>query len=105
LGMGYLSTQKSELALDAFSAALNADPELQEHSDLLRGVRRLVDDPLTRDRALELAATRLGARGVDLLFEVWLSTKDKTAATRGAKKWLRREGARDGRARPAHEGP
>jgi hypothetical protein len=25
---------------------------------------------------------------VDLLFEVWLSTKEKTAATRGARKWL-----------------
>jgi hypothetical protein len=88
LGMGYLSTQKSESALDAFNAALKADPELRDHIDLLRGVRRLVDDPLTRERALELAATRLGSRGVDLLFEVWLSTKDKTAATRGAKKWL-----------------
>ncbi|MEO8181142.1 MAG: serine/threonine-protein kinase [Deltaproteobacteria bacterium] len=88
LGRGYLNTQKAEPALDAFSAALKADPELTEHIDLLRGVRRLVDDSSTRDRALELAATRLGARGVDLLFDVWLATKEKTAATRGAREWL-----------------
>lgn len=88
LGLGYLNTQKSEPALEAFSAALKADPELLDHIDLLRGVRRLVDDPVTRDRALELAATSLGAHGADLLFDVWLSTKEKTVATRGARKWL-----------------
>jgi len=88
LGMGYLNTQKAEPALEAFSAALKADPELMEHRDLLGGVRRLVDDPVTRERALELAATRLGAPGVDLLFDVWLATKEKTAATLGARKWL-----------------
>jgi hypothetical protein len=88
LGTGYLNTLKNEQALDAFTAALSADPELKDHSDLLRGVRKLVDDPVTRDRALELAATKLGDRGVDLLFDVWIATREKTPATRAARKWL-----------------
>jgi len=88
LGTGYLNTLKNEQALDAFTAAVTADPELKEHIDLLRGVRKLADDPVTRDRALELAATKLGDRGVDLLFDVWIATKEKTAATRAARKWL-----------------
>ena len=52
-----------------------------ETLDLLRGVRQLVEDPLPREVAAELAALKLGARGVDLLFEVWISTKEKTPAT------------------------
>jgi hypothetical protein len=88
LGTSALSAQRSEPALEAFDAALSADPELRENVELLRGVRVLVDDPVTRDRALELVATRLGAPGVDLLFDVWLSTNEKTPATRAAKNWL-----------------
>lgn len=88
LGTGYVSTGKSESALEAFRAAVSADPELQENPDLLRGVRRLVEDPVTRDAAAELAAEKLGARGADLLFDVWISTPEKTPATRAARKWL-----------------
>jgi serine/threonine-protein kinase len=88
LGTGYLNTLKNEQALDAFNAAVTADPELKDNLDLLRGVRKLADDPVTRDRALELAATKLRDRGVDLLFDVWIATKEKTAATRSARKWL-----------------
>ena len=54
----------------------------------MRGVRRAVDAPATRVRALELAAKRLGARGADLLFDVWFSTPGKTPTTRAAKEWL-----------------
>ena len=63
LGTGYLNTGKSEPALEAFRAALAADPELQENLDLLRGVRKLVEDPLTREAAAELRAeSRLSSR-------------------------------------------
>jgi hypothetical protein len=96
LGTGYLNTLKNEPALDAFKAAVTADPELKDNLDLLRGVRKLADDPVTRDRALELAATQLGDRGVDLLFDVWISTKEKTPATRAARKWLDTDAVRAG---------
>lgn len=96
LGTGYVSTGKSGPALEAFRAALAADPELQENVDLLRGVRKLVDDPDTREAAVELAALKLGARGVDLLFDVWISTAEKTAATRVARKWLDTDSVRSG---------
>ncbi|MEY2936901.1 MAG: hypothetical protein RL033_7650 [Pseudomonadota bacterium] len=96
LGTGYVSTGKNEPALEAFRAALAADPELQENGDLLRGVRKLAEDPDTREAALDLAALKLGARGVDLLFDVWISTKEKTPATRAARKWLDTDSVRAG---------
>jgi hypothetical protein len=96
LGTGYVSTGKSGPALEAFRAALAADPELQENVDLLRGVRKLAEEPDTREAALELAALKLGARGVDLLFDVWISTKEKTPATRAARKWLDTDSVRAG---------
>ncbi len=96
LGTGYLSTGQSQPALDAFQAAITADPDLQDNPDLLRGLRKLVEDPLTRDAAAELAATKLGAQGADLLFDVWIATPEKTPATRAARKWLDTESVRAG---------
>jgi len=88
LALGYLSSGQNEPGLEAMSLALEAEPELSAEPEVARAVRRAADDPVTRDRALELAATRLGAAGADVLFDVWSSTGAKTPATRAARKWL-----------------
>jgi hypothetical protein len=88
LASGYFNSGQWPLAIEATEDALDLDPSLASSPELLRGVRRAVDVPATRLRALELAAKRLGASGADLLFDVWFSTVEKTAATRAAKQWL-----------------
>ncbi len=94
LATGYFSAGEMARGLDALTQALEADSDLGEHPDALRGVRRAVDDPSTRERALELAATHMGPPGADVLFDVWRSTVEKTPATRGARKWLDSEAVR-----------
>lgn len=94
LATGYFSAGQYREGLEAAEEALDADPGLASSSQLLNGVRRAVDVPATRVRALELAAKRLGKPGADLLFDVWFSTAGKTAATRAAKEWLDSETVR-----------
>jgi serine/threonine protein kinase len=94
LATGYVSSGQLEQALGAFSAALDADPRLKDNKDLLNGVRRAADDPALRDRALELAATRLGASGADLLFDAWTAKGTKAVVMRSIRKWLDKDSVR-----------
>jgi hypothetical protein len=94
LATGYFNSGQFAPALDALSEALAAGADVMELPDVLEGVRRAADDATTHERALELAATRLGRPGVDLLFDVWSSTGAKTPATRSARKWLDSEKVR-----------
>jgi eukaryotic-like serine/threonine-protein kinase len=95
LATGYFSSGQYLEGLEATEAALDSDETQSSSAELLTGVRRAVDSPATRVRALELAAKRLGPRGADLLFDVWFSTVGKTAATRAAKQWLDSDAVRE----------
>jgi eukaryotic-like serine/threonine-protein kinase len=88
LATGYFNAAQYRDGIEAMEVALDADEDVASELELLRGVRRAVDAPATRVRALELAAKRLGARGADLLFDVWFSTPGKTPTTRAAREWL-----------------
>jgi hypothetical protein len=94
LALGYLSGGQLEPALGAFGAALDADPKLAENKDVLNGVRRIAEDPALRERAYELAATRLGAGGADLLFDVWTAKGAKAPVMRSVRKWLDKDAVR-----------
>jgi hypothetical protein len=94
LATGYFGAGQYLDGIEAAEDALDIDPSLASSTELLNGVRRAVDVPATRVRALELAAKRLGKPGADLLFDVWFSTVGKTAATRAAKEWLDSEAVR-----------
>lgn len=100
LALGYLQSGKLADGLEALERALDDDSDLADQPEVIAGVRRAVEDAETRERALELAATGLGRAGVDLLFDVWASTPEKTAATRGARRWLDTDSVRE-RASPA----
>jgi serine/threonine-protein kinase len=88
LAIGYFNSAQFKDAIEALEDALDVDEDAGNNRAILRGVRRAVDSPETRVRALELAAKRLGSAGADLLFDVWIATNDKTAATRAAREWL-----------------
>ena len=85
---GYFNSGQYLEGIEALEDALDIDGSVGSQAELLRGVRRAVDAPATRVRALELAAKRLGAPGADLLFDVWSSTPGKTPTTRAAREWL-----------------
>jgi serine/threonine protein kinase len=65
------------LCIAAYKAALLAFPELARENSLLFDVRRAAQHPSAHEEALRLAAHHLGAPGVDLLWDVWSSTKGK----------------------------
>jgi hypothetical protein len=94
LAAGYFNAASYREGIEAMEDALDVDESVANEPELVRGVRRAVDAPATRVRALELAAKRLGARGADLLFDVWFSTPGKTPTTRAAKEWLDSEDVR-----------
>jgi serine/threonine protein kinase len=100
LATGYYSSGQWLEAIEATEDALDIDPGVASAPELVNGVRRAVEVPATRVRALELAAKRLGPSGGDLLFDVWYATVGKTAATRAAKQWLDSDAVRK-RASPA----
>jgi serine/threonine-protein kinase len=96
LAAGYFSSGKYLEGIEAMEDALDLDPTVAATPELLSGVRRAVELPATRVRALELAAKRMGKAGADLLFDVWVSTPGKTPATRAAREWLDSDATRKG---------
>ncbi|MCC6214909.1 MAG: serine/threonine protein kinase [Polyangiaceae bacterium] len=72
-------------ALEADRRALELDATLAGDTTLLRHVRKAAGTPETAEAALRLAAQRLGARGADLLYDVWVGTKRITPTTQLAK--------------------
>jgi serine/threonine-protein kinase len=88
LAIGYFNGAQFKQGIEALEDALDVDENAGDSTDILRGIRRAVDAPETRVRALELAAKRLGSAGADLLFDVWIGTNAKTPATRAAREWL-----------------
>ena len=100
LGIRLINTGQALAGLDALGRALDIRPASSENAELLAAVRRAIEDPTARDRALELTATRLGPPAADLLFDVWNAKSAKTPATRAARKWLDTPSVRE-KARPA----
>lgn len=102
LALGAQLVAEGEYArgLDAFVKALDLQPAASDNPELLAAVRRAADNSVVRERALELAAKRLGASGVDLLIDVWAVKNPKLPAPRSARKWLDSAAVRKA-ARPA----
>jgi len=70
---------KGELAacMTAYKTAVLAFPVLQKDDTLLADVRRAALDPAASEDALRLAAHQLGPKGLDVLWDVWQSTRQK----------------------------
>jgi serine/threonine protein kinase len=100
LGAQLIADGEYVRGLDALEQALELKPAWGDDPALLGAVRRAVDNSVVRERALELAAKRLGASGVDLLIDVWLVKNQEAPAPRRARKWLDSAAVRKA-ARPA----
>lgn len=77
-------------AVKELSAAVQANAELENDERLTAVARELAssDNSAAALEALTLAATKLGSRGVDILFSVWSETKLRTPATALAERYL-----------------
>ncbi|MEN9581797.1 MAG: hypothetical protein RJA70_4806, partial [Pseudomonadota bacterium] len=85
LGRGRAKLKQGESALAAYRAALELEPSVSEDPILRREIWAAAKEPPTAELALKLAAKYLGATGADLLYKVWVETKEVTPATTLAK--------------------
>jgi serine/threonine-protein kinase len=91
LGRGYAKLEHLSASLAAYQQGVLAKPELSRDSRLLADVRRAMLDAQTSEAALKFAASALGAGGVDLLYDVWDSSKavpSRAALTKLARTYL-----------------
>jgi len=75
LGRGYAKLGQLSASLAAYQKGVAAKPDLRSDPNLLADVRRMALDATTSEAALKFAASALGAGGVDLVYDVWDSSK------------------------------
>jgi len=85
LARGRMATGRLREGIEAYDRALAVDPSLAADRSLLAQIREAAKHEKAGAAALRLAATRLGADGADLLYDVWVATKAKTKITALAK--------------------
>lgn len=85
LASGLAKLGKPEEALPAYRAALEKDATVANNAVLLRDIWDATDHDETSQVALTLAAEFLGSKGADLLYRVWVETKQVTPKTQLAK--------------------
>jgi len=91
LGRGYAKLQHLSASLAAYQQGVTVKPELSRDPGLLTDVRRAALETTTSEAALKFAANGLGAGGVDLLYDVWDSSKavpSRAATTKLARTYL-----------------
>jgi hypothetical protein len=91
LGRGYAKLEHLAASLAAYQKGVAAKPELSHDPGLLTDVRRAALETTTSEAALKFAASALGAGGVDLLYDVWDSSKavpSRSATTKLARTYL-----------------
>ncbi len=95
LGRGYAKNRRLSDAIAAYKAALELQPTVGEDAVLRRDLWSAANDGETAELALNLAADYLGSQGGDLLYKIWVDTKDVTPATQLARTLLYRKDVRD----------
>ena len=75
LGRGYAKLEHLSASVAAYQQGVLAKPELARDPKLLADIRRAALDTQTTEAALKFAAGGLGTNGVDLLYELWDSSK------------------------------
>jgi hypothetical protein len=77
LGKGYFAASDFTSGLAAYKAALQQFPAVRSDPELLTDVRRAAEQSSTYEEALRFAAHQLGDKGLDLLWDVWVATRNK----------------------------
>src|SRR6185295_12778671 len=70
LAAGRLRLGRTRAAIEAYKAAIERDAQVIKRPAVVHDVRRAADDPAAARDALELAASKFGATGADILFDV-----------------------------------
>jgi hypothetical protein len=96
LGRGYVKNRRLSEAIAAYEAALELQPTLGEDTVLRRDLWNAANEAQTAELALSLAADYLGSQGADLLYKIWVDTKEVTASTQLARTLLYRRDVREG---------
>ena len=95
LASGLAKLGKPQEALPAYRAALEKDETVANNPVLLRDVWDATQSEATSQVALKLAAEFLGSKGADLLYRVWVETKQVTPKTRLAKQLVYSKNVRE----------
>ncbi|HEX3776956.1 MAG TPA: serine/threonine-protein kinase [Polyangiaceae bacterium] len=80
LGHGYAALSQFPASLAAYQKGAAAHPALAKDPQTLGDVRRAALDAQASEDALKLAASGLGADGIDVIYDVWEDTKSMPAA-------------------------
>jgi len=78
LARGYCVAKQWSSCMSAYKNGVLAFPALHEDAELLADVRKVSLEPTAYEEALRLAAHQLGGKGLDLLWDVWSSTRQKS---------------------------
>src|SRR5690606_23262568 len=95
LGRGYVKNRRLSEAIAAYEAALELQPTLGEDAVLRRDLWNAANEAETAELALNLAADYLGSQGADLLYKIWVDTKEVTPSTQLARTLLYRADVRE----------
>jgi hypothetical protein len=98
LARGQCALGDSAACAAAYKAAVLGAASLKKDPVVLADVRRLAENATVYEEAMRLAAHHLEAAGVDILFDVWTSTrsqKDAQALSRRARQFLDDGSVRD----------
>jgi hypothetical protein len=91
LGHGYFKLAQLPAGLAAYEKGVTEFPALAKDTTLLGDVRRAVDDADVSEEALKFSAEALGDNGMDLIYDVWDTTRSnpaKAALTKRARAYL-----------------
>ena len=76
LGHGYARVGHFVASLVAYQEGIAVKPELAHDARLLADVHRAVFEPEATDAALKLSTSGLDSRGLDLVYDVWESSRN-----------------------------
>ncbi len=85
LGRGYARRGQHGIAMRAYEKALERQGTLRNDHVLLRDVRAAAREEASAEAALRVASRLLDSAGADILYDVWVSTAQKTPTTQLAK--------------------
>lgn len=88
LAEGYMNTGAVAQGIGAYRSALDLEGSLAQDRKLLSDVRRAAESEVAYQPAQEFAARQLGSEGVDILFDVWTATAERTKQTTLAKQLM-----------------
>jgi serine/threonine-protein kinase len=103
LGHGYFKLGQLTAGLAAYEKGAAEFPALAKENTLLADVRRAADDADVSDEALKFSADALGADGMDLIYDVWDTSRTnpaKAAISKRSRAYLD-DDAQRGKASPA----